>query len=69
MTPQTVLHFLRVSSGSGIPVTESTLSTTQVPSGLTEGFLVWRYDFPEDVVMVAVPGGDDDEGKGSEGSI
>src|SRR5438105_1456873 len=66
MTQQTVLHFLQVRSGSGIPITESTLSTTQVPSGLTEGFLGQRCDFPEDVVTVVVPSGND-KGEGSEG--
>src|SRR6266508_5611273 len=55
MTLQTVLYFLRISSSSGILVTELTLSTTQVPLGLMKGFLAWRCDFPEDVVMVAIP--------------
>src|SRR5438128_9744528 len=62
MTPQLVLHFFKVFSGSGIPVTESTLSTTQVPAGLAEGFLARRCDCAEEVITVP-------EGEGSEGSI
>ena len=62
MTPQLVLHFFKVSSGSGISITESTLSTTQVPAGLAEGFLARRCDYAEEVITVP-------EGEGSEGSI
>ena len=61
MTPQIVLHFLRVTSGRGHPVTGSTLSTTQLPSGMTEGFLGRRCVFAEDVVGVADPDGDGEE--------
>jgi len=65
IAPHVVLHFFRVISGSGTPVTASTPSTSQVPWGLTEGFLARRWDLTEDVVGVGDPGGD----KGGDGGV